>query len=160
MIHDHHNRKELSRLYNEERLVDKSRVSCLKWVQTSSLLVIFKLSQLMTGLKLAALICALTRWAPGRQDTFLVAHASGQLYTYQVWIQIFALLGVWIRLNKLHFLLQQGWAWVWQPASCLPTAEAGRGFHRVLRQGKGCSEPDCQVVLTRMTTICTMIKRD
>ena len=25
------------------------------------------------------------RWAPGRQDTFLVAHASGQLYTYQVW---------------------------------------------------------------------------
>jgi len=45
-------RKELSRLYNEERLVDKSRVSCLKW-------------------------------APGRQDTFLVAHASGQLYTYQ-----------------------------------------------------------------------------
>lgn len=46
------NRKELSRLYNEERLVDKSRVSCLKW-------------------------------APGRQDTFLVAHASGQLYTYQ-----------------------------------------------------------------------------
>ena len=30
MIHDHHNRKELSRLYNEERLVDKSRVSCLK----------------------------------------------------------------------------------------------------------------------------------
>ena len=24
------------------------------------------------------------KWAPGRQDTFLVSHASGQLYTYQV----------------------------------------------------------------------------
>jgi len=45
-------RKELSRLYNEERLVDKSRVTCLKWV-------------------------------PGHGDTFLVSHASGQLYTYQ-----------------------------------------------------------------------------
>jgi len=45
-------RKELSKLYNEERLIDKSRVSCLKWV-------------------------------PGRGDTFLVSHASGQLYTYQ-----------------------------------------------------------------------------
>jgi len=45
-------RKELSRLYNEERMIDKTRVSCLKW-------------------------------APGRQDTFLVSHASGQLYTYQ-----------------------------------------------------------------------------
>lgn len=45
-------RKELSRLYNEERLIDKTRVSCLKW-------------------------------APGRGDTFLVSHASGQLYTYQ-----------------------------------------------------------------------------
>jgi len=46
-------RKELSRLYNEERMIDKTRVSCLKW-------------------------------APGRNDTFLVSHASGQLYTYQV----------------------------------------------------------------------------
>jgi len=45
-------RKELSRLYNEERMIDKTRVSCLKW-------------------------------APGRNDTFLVSHASGQLYTYQ-----------------------------------------------------------------------------
>ena len=40
------------RLYNEERLVDKTRVTCLKWV-------------------------------PGHGDTFLVSHASGQLYTYQ-----------------------------------------------------------------------------
>ena len=46
-------RKELSKLYNEERLIDKTRVSCLKWV-------------------------------PGRGDTFLVSHSSGQLYTYQV----------------------------------------------------------------------------
>ena len=60
-------------------------IACRRFERfTSSLLMIFKLSQLMTGLKLAALICALTRWAPGRQDTFLVAHASGQLYTYQV----------------------------------------------------------------------------
>lgn len=35
------------------RLVDKCRVTCLKW-------------------------------APGRQDTFLVSHSSGHLYTYQV----------------------------------------------------------------------------
>ena len=41
------------RLYNEERLVDKSRVTCVKWV-------------------------------PGQGDTFLVSHASGHLYTYQV----------------------------------------------------------------------------
>ena len=31
------------------------------------------------------MLATYTRWAPGRQDTFLVAHASGQLYTYQVW---------------------------------------------------------------------------
>ena len=43
----------LVRLYNEERLVDKSRVTCVKWV-------------------------------PGKGDTFLVSHASGHLYTYQV----------------------------------------------------------------------------
>ena len=43
----------LVRLYNEERLVDKSRVTCVKWV-------------------------------PGQGDTFLVSHASGHLYTYQV----------------------------------------------------------------------------
>ena len=43
------------RLYNEERLVDKSRVTCVKWV-------------------------------PGQGDTFLVSHASGHLYTYQVGI--------------------------------------------------------------------------
>ena len=35
-IQNAHRRKELSRLYNEERLVDKSRVSCLKWVFQAS----------------------------------------------------------------------------------------------------------------------------
>ena len=45
--------RNLVRLYNEERLVDKSRVTCVKWV-------------------------------PGQGDTFLVSHASGHLYTYQV----------------------------------------------------------------------------
>ncbi|XP_041928052.1 WD repeat-containing protein 20 [Alosa sapidissima] len=46
-------KKETSKLFNEERLIDKSRVTCVKWV-------------------------------PGSESLFLVAHASGSMYLYNV----------------------------------------------------------------------------
>ncbi|XP_067239450.1 WD repeat-containing protein 20 isoform X1 [Chanodichthys erythropterus] len=46
-------KKETSKLFNEDRLIDKSPVTCLKWV-------------------------------PGSESLFLVAHASGCLYLYNV----------------------------------------------------------------------------
>ncbi|VFV28124.1 Hypothetical predicted protein, partial [Lynx pardinus] len=46
-------KKETSKLFNEERLIDKSRVTCVKWV-------------------------------PGSESLFLVAHASGNMYLYNV----------------------------------------------------------------------------
>ncbi|KAM9777240.1 WD repeat-containing protein 20 [Neosynchiropus ocellatus] len=46
-------KKETSKLFNEERLIDKSRVTCVKWV-------------------------------PGSESLFLVSHASGNLYLYNV----------------------------------------------------------------------------
>ena len=100
-------RKELSRLYNEERLVDKSRVSCLKWVKISTIgfrviLQFFGLIVLSMNMLLKKIWCIkyTIRWAPGRQDTFLVAHASGQLYTYQVWKEWL----IWIQLNPVSSL--------------------------------------------------------
>ena len=36
------------------------------------------------------------RWAPGRQDTFLVSHTSGQLYTYQVY-------SIYIHLSGIQY---------------------------------------------------------
>nr|XP_020446789.1 WD repeat-containing protein 20 isoform X1 [Monopterus albus] len=46
-------KKETSKLFNEERLIDKSRVTCVKWV-------------------------------PGSESLFLVSHASGNMYLYNV----------------------------------------------------------------------------
>ncbi|XP_045757502.2 WD repeat-containing protein 20 isoform X7 [Mirounga angustirostris] len=46
-------KKETSKLFNEERLIDKSRVTCVRWV-------------------------------PGSESLFLVAHASGSMYLYNV----------------------------------------------------------------------------
>ncbi|XP_061700928.1 WD repeat-containing protein 20 isoform X2 [Syngnathoides biaculeatus] len=46
-------KKETSKLFNEERLIDKTRVTCVKWV-------------------------------PGSESLFLVSHASGNLYLYNV----------------------------------------------------------------------------
>ncbi|XP_007565569.1 WD repeat-containing protein 20 isoform X1 [Poecilia formosa] len=46
-------KKETSKLFNEERLIDKSRVTCVKWV-------------------------------PGSESLFLVSHASGSMYLYNV----------------------------------------------------------------------------
>ncbi|XP_048106983.1 WD repeat-containing protein 20-like isoform X2 [Alosa alosa] len=46
-------KKETSKLFNEERLIDKSRVTCVRWV-------------------------------PGSESLFLVSHASGSLYLYNV----------------------------------------------------------------------------
>ncbi|XP_068607833.1 WD repeat-containing protein 20 [Brachionichthys hirsutus] len=46
-------KKETSKLFNEERLIDKSRVTCVKWV-------------------------------PDSESLFLVSHASGNLYLYNV----------------------------------------------------------------------------
>ncbi|XP_061824211.1 WD repeat-containing protein 20 [Nerophis lumbriciformis] len=46
-------KKETSKLFNEERLIDKSRVTCVKWV-------------------------------PGSENLFLVSHASGNMYLYNV----------------------------------------------------------------------------
>ena len=45
------------------------------------------------------MLATYTRWAPGRQDTFLVAHASGQLYTYQVCIHLLD-----SQINQMMFL--------------------------------------------------------
>ncbi|XP_034017627.1 WD repeat-containing protein 20 [Thalassophryne amazonica] len=46
-------KKETSKLFNEERLIDKSRVTCVRWV-------------------------------PASENLFLVAHASGSMYLYNV----------------------------------------------------------------------------
>ncbi|XP_077476939.1 WD repeat-containing protein 20 [Stigmatopora argus] len=46
-------KKETSKLFNEERLIDKSRVTCVKWV-------------------------------PGSESLFLVSHASGNMYLYNM----------------------------------------------------------------------------
>ncbi|KAM9356214.1 WD repeat-containing protein 20 isoform 1-T1 [Pholidichthys leucotaenia] len=46
-------KKETSKLFNEERLIDKSRVTCVKWM-------------------------------PGNESLFLVSHASGNMYLYNV----------------------------------------------------------------------------
>ncbi|KAM8783192.1 WD repeat-containing protein 20 isoform 1-T1 [Rhynchonycteris naso] len=46
-------KKETSKLFNEERLIDKSRVTCVRWV-------------------------------PGSESLFLVGHASGSMYLYNV----------------------------------------------------------------------------
>jgi hypothetical protein len=55
---------QVSRLYNEDRFIDKTRVTCLKWVP--GILI-------GDGAKLHI---------PGQPQNFLASHASGHMYMY------------------------------------------------------------------------------